>query len=321
MTDIAAQLAAPFDERDLKFFPIATSKDRKQGKVGSYADARTYMDRLDAVLGIHGWGTKYTVLDAEAKAVECRLTISTDDGATTRCDVGYPNEARDADDAGREPLKAAYSDALKRACVQFGVGRFLYSLELVKDWLPLNEWGQFTERPQLKRAVGAPAPTRTAAAPKTPPAPPAEPTACLSDEYRYTADGLAVCDKCNKPLEGPGAVAHPNINLEPEEPVSASPGAVEDVRTPASSTGATPPAPTGEIDQLGEFRDDRGGVNLTKLLRFASDQKLTAADLAKAAPHPSGSARAVGALEWLYTHPEQTLFDLVNAARNLKESA
>ena len=41
-----------------------------------------------------------------------------------KADVGYPNDADN--DPEDEPLKAAYSDAFKRAAVQFGIGRWLY---------------------------------------------------------------------------------------------------------------------------------------------------------------------------------------------------
>jgi hypothetical protein len=154
-------LIAPFDVGELKFFCVATTKDKTKGKVGSYIDARAVMDRLDAVVGSDSWSTAYRILDPATKAVECQLTV---DGVT-KADVGYPNEAKDADNADKEPLKAAYSDALKRAAVQFGIGRYIYSLELEKDWLPIDQFGKFLEQPRLKGAprqtAPRPAPTES----------------------------------------------------------------------------------------------------------------------------------------------------------------
>lgn len=150
---VHAALLAPFDVGELKFFVVARSKDKTKGKVGSYIDARAVMDRLDAVVGPTNWQTSYVLLDPAMKAVECSLSIRfTGDVWTTKCDVGYPNEGKDADNADKEPLKAAYSDALKRAAVQFGIGRYIYSLELERDWLPIDQFDKFTEQPRLKGA-------------------------------------------------------------------------------------------------------------------------------------------------------------------------
>lgn len=152
-------LSAPFAVGELKFFPVALTKDKAKGRVGSYIDARAVMDRLDAVVGAANWGTNYRIIDTQTKAVECTLGVSFDGViTTTKSDVGYPNEGRDADNADKEPYKAAYSDALKRAAVQFGIGRYIYSLELEQDWLPVDQYGKFSVEPRLKGSTAPPAP-------------------------------------------------------------------------------------------------------------------------------------------------------------------
>ena len=93
----------------------------------SYVDARTVHQRLDKVVGSSGWQTSFRVVDETAKAVECTLSIWVGNEWIHRADIGYCNSADDADDDAQEPYKAAYSDALKRAAVQFGIGRHLYS--------------------------------------------------------------------------------------------------------------------------------------------------------------------------------------------------
>lgn len=165
------KLSAPFDVGELKFFVVARSKDKTKGKVGSYIDARAVMDRLDEVVGPTNWQTSYILLDPAMKAVECSLSIRLDEnGWTTKCDVGYPNEGKDADNADKEPLKAAFSDALKRAAVQFGIGRYIYSLELERDWLPIDQFDKFTEQPRLKgdRSARQPMPQRPVEAAQSP---------------------------------------------------------------------------------------------------------------------------------------------------------
>ena len=70
--------------------------------------------------GPANWSTSFRVLSHEPWVVECTLTVC----GACRADVGYSN-APDSEDE-TEPAKAAYSDALKRAAVGFGVGRWLY---------------------------------------------------------------------------------------------------------------------------------------------------------------------------------------------------
>ena len=116
-----------------------TSKERVQGKypegtrglVVAYIDARQVFSRLDELFGPDGWQTGYRVLDAASGAIECTLTIA----GISKSDVGYPNRS-----GSEEPLKAAYSDATKRAAVQWGIGRWLY--ELPSRWSALDERGQ-----------------------------------------------------------------------------------------------------------------------------------------------------------------------------------
>ena len=88
-----------------------------RGQIVAYIDARQVYGRLDELVGPGGWQTSYRALDGGA--VECTLTIA----GISKSDVGYPNG-----NGGAEPLKAAYSDATKRAAVQLGIGRWLYDL-------------------------------------------------------------------------------------------------------------------------------------------------------------------------------------------------
>ena len=116
-----------------------TSKERVQGKypegtrglVVAYIDARQVFSRLDELFGPDGWQTGYRVLDTASGALECTLTV----GGISKSDVGYPNRSGD-----EEPLKAAYSDATKRAAVQWGIGRWLYDEEA--QWVGIDQQGR-----------------------------------------------------------------------------------------------------------------------------------------------------------------------------------
>ena len=90
------------------------------GRMLAYITARDVQNRLDGVVGPGNWSSSFRVLSQEPWVVECTLTVC----GASRADVGYSN-APDSENE-MEPAKAAYSDALKRAAVGFGVGRWLY---------------------------------------------------------------------------------------------------------------------------------------------------------------------------------------------------
>src|SRR5262249_30021593 len=72
----------------------------------------------------------------------CKLRLKIGDEWVTKMDVGSPSEQPD----GGDRLKAAFSDALKRAAVKFGIGRYLYRLP--------QTWGDYD--PQKKQIVKPP---------------------------------------------------------------------------------------------------------------------------------------------------------------------
>lgn len=115
-TAAAEGLQRPFAPEQIK-----QRKGRKD-MIYSYVDARDVAERLDQVVGPNNWSFIPEVVDAEACVVRGLLTIH----GITKGDIGYPNSATDAENPESEPLKAATSDALKRAAVLFGVGRHLY---------------------------------------------------------------------------------------------------------------------------------------------------------------------------------------------------
>jgi hypothetical protein len=142
-------LAAPFDLREVKFKPGVVSGNRALAL--AYVDARVIQDRLDEVLGVTGWQDEYDCLPDGS--VVCRLHLRLGAEWITKMDVGGQSEQPDEGDR----RKAAFSDALKRAAVKFGIGRYLYRLPpLWVDYDPHKR--QFTKAPTLPPgAVPAPA--------------------------------------------------------------------------------------------------------------------------------------------------------------------
>ena len=119
-------LAEPFDLSDLEW-RVARSGD-KNGRVWAmvltYITARAIMDRLDAVCEVGGWQTEYRDIGG---ALSCGIGIKDSKGWVWKWDgTGHlaTNDGLDSADAG----KGDFSNALKRAGVQWGIGRYLYGL-------------------------------------------------------------------------------------------------------------------------------------------------------------------------------------------------
>src|SRR6266700_1853232 len=147
--DLLDKLKEPFDPDAISWVVKATSNGRrgKQGLVLPYADCRTYSGRLNDVVTTTGWTDEYSVQVVEgfhrkqkqkkeadkpvagAKVlVVCKLTIF---GLGIHSGTG---EAWADDD---NVLTSADAQAFKRACSDFGIGRYLYDIE--GQWVDLDD--------------------------------------------------------------------------------------------------------------------------------------------------------------------------------------
>jgi hypothetical protein len=140
LSKITQALAAPFDPAHVKFKPAVVQGNRALAL--AYVDARVIQDRLDEVLGVENWQDEYDSLPDGS--VVCRLRLRLGDAWVTKVDVGSPSEQLDEHDR----VKAAFSDALKRAAVKFGIGRYLYRLP--STWCDYDpQKRQFRQLPSL----------------------------------------------------------------------------------------------------------------------------------------------------------------------------
>jgi hypothetical protein len=166
--EIAAALAEPFAADEVEWKPQSVSKAGNKALAICYIDSRAVMDRLDDVVGPGAWQDTYEILP-DGCAV-CRLQLLIAGVWVEKADVGGPSDQKDAGDK----RKASFSDALKRAAVKWGVGRYLYRLG--------GQWVDYdADRKQLKAIPALPA----WALPKgsTPsPAPASKPTAAVPGE-------------------------------------------------------------------------------------------------------------------------------------------
>jgi hypothetical protein len=107
---ILKQLKDPFDPKLVKFRPGG-------GKSLAYIDARDVMKRLDDVMGPENWQDDY--VDVVGGKV-CILNL--------RIEGEWIHKSNGANDTKVESVKGGLSNALKRAAVNWGVGRYLYYL-------------------------------------------------------------------------------------------------------------------------------------------------------------------------------------------------
>jgi hypothetical protein len=147
-----AQLAVPFDLREIKWRVTHTTRDGSRGAVIAFADPRAYTDRLNRLFTPTGWTRSYEVSTVSSVTrakkdkliqtgkvlVTCTLTIT-----GLGCHAGSGEEWADEENA----MTAAEAQAFKRAASCYGLGRYLY--DLAEMWVPLNEHRQPIQIPTL----------------------------------------------------------------------------------------------------------------------------------------------------------------------------
>jgi hypothetical protein len=137
---VAELLAAPFPANEVRWKPQSVSGNRALAI--AYIDARAVIDRLDNVLGIDGWQDTYEILPDGSTV--CTLRVRIGGAWVSKQDVGGPSEQPDEGDR----RKASFSDALKRAAVKLGIGRYLYRLP--RQWVDWDaQKRQFVRVPTL----------------------------------------------------------------------------------------------------------------------------------------------------------------------------
>lgn len=174
MTDFAA-LAAPFPPDRVSWRVGSSNKKKVQRETGNnsakatkgmalaFINSRDVQERLDDVCGPGNWQDRY---EFHGPRTICYLSI--------RIDGEWVTKADGAGDSDVEAAKGSISDALKRAAVKWGIGRYLYALP--SPWVDLDDWEQITDASARKlegllrtdAAANAPRKDTESSEPKTP---------------------------------------------------------------------------------------------------------------------------------------------------------
>lgn len=129
---IMERLQAPFDPSDLEWRVQRAMKTQKGNMaiVLAYVTNRAIMNRLDDIFGVDGWRNEYK--EWRDKGVLCGISVKMNDEWITKWDG--------SDETNIEATKGGFSGSMKRAAVQFGIGRYLYNLD--ETWVQIKESGE-----------------------------------------------------------------------------------------------------------------------------------------------------------------------------------
>ncbi len=258
LQDIQRALTAPFPLRQLSWRVGDKNEACTRGRVVPYLNARDVEDRLDEALGFGNWKNEQKAVGGGIVcALSLRLNgewVSREDGApATRSSSGRGNVEDMA-------VKGAFSDALKRAAVLWGIGRYLYAfrapwVDLDPRGVPLafNALDYFSEdlltpedqaelakyRQDVSEATPAPAPTRAApvAAPEA-----SQATASAKRTPPPTPSPVAEKPKPEHPAPEPQARQAAKPSPEPAATRAATPAL--NPATPAATPAEGPATPS-----------------------------------------------------------------------------
>ena len=124
INDIFKKLKKPFPVSALKWRIGNKNREGNKANMLVYVDARMVQDRLDEVVGPTNW-------QFETRSMEsmCRTgkTITIVGRLGIRVGEEWLWKEDGAENSDIEAAKGGISDALKRAAVQWGIGRYLYN--------------------------------------------------------------------------------------------------------------------------------------------------------------------------------------------------
>ena len=131
-----SKLAEPFPADDIEWRigrAGYSSKGQLYGTCLAYLSNRAIMNRLDQVCGPENWKNEYKEWTVGGKnGVLCGISIripNHDGPSGTSLTAEWVTKWDGAENTDIESVKGGLSDAMKRAAVQWGIGRYLYNLD------------------------------------------------------------------------------------------------------------------------------------------------------------------------------------------------
>lgn len=131
--ELRAALSAPFQSADIEWRISATNSAKTSGLAVPYVTNRAIQTRLDSTVGIDGWHNDFVPWKGESAQL-CGISIyfPSQEAWITKWDG--------ADDSDIESVKGGLSDSMKRAAVEWGIGRYLYGM--TQKWVSIEQRGK-----------------------------------------------------------------------------------------------------------------------------------------------------------------------------------
>lgn len=139
-------LSDPFPQEDIEWFIGVTTPDKSKGLAIPFITNRAVQERLDSVCGPDGWRNEYKnlgdrdirgrdgqIVDTKSSQL-CGISIWSDDMQE------WITKWDGAEESDIEAIKGSLSSAMKRAAVQWGIGRYLYYIE--SPWVEIEQQGR-----------------------------------------------------------------------------------------------------------------------------------------------------------------------------------
>jgi hypothetical protein len=126
------ELQKPFPAEDIEWRVQRVVKTSKGNKavVLAYVTNRAIQNRLDEVFGIGNWKNEF--MPWRETGVLCGISVKINGEWVTKWDG--------AEETRIEAVKGGFSGSMKRAAVQWGIGRYLYNLP--ETWVDIKEQGE-----------------------------------------------------------------------------------------------------------------------------------------------------------------------------------
>ena len=152
-----AKLRAPFDVELVKWRVGSRMRENKnRGQAMPYLNARLVQDRLDEVMGPENWRNEFAAAPMGG-GLMCVLSLRISGEWVSKADVAQQDEvsgnASNPEKDREIAVKGAASDAFKRAAVQWGIGRYLYSFEAPWVNLEQEKYIKRDEMPKLRKLL------------------------------------------------------------------------------------------------------------------------------------------------------------------------
>ena len=126
--EVTEKLKADFSDEDIKWRITATTQDKTKGLAVPYIDTRAIQNRLDETLGIDSWRVSYRPIK---DGFICSLSLKLNNEWITKEDGSNMTDY--------EKIKGGISGSFKRAASSFGIGRYLYDIQL--PWIKIKKQG------------------------------------------------------------------------------------------------------------------------------------------------------------------------------------